>query len=81
MFGGSGIDFYTVVRGLGGSADVIGFKATDHITLTGGFTAADASSAVTSATHSALGTSMTLSDGTKLTLFGVSVDASQVTAT
>ena len=48
----------------------IGFKATDHITLTGGFTAADASSAVTSATHGALGTSMTLSDGTKHTCLG-----------
>ena len=79
-FEGTGVDTYTVTKGLGGVNDIIGFKAGDHITLTGGFTATDASSAVSGATTGSFGTSLNLSDGTQLNLFGVSVTAAQVTS-
>ena len=79
-FEGLGVDTYSVTKGLGGVDDIIGFKAGDHITLTGGFTAADASTAVSKATTGSFGTSLNLSDGTQLNLFGVSVTAAQVTA-
>ncbi len=79
-FEGTGVDTYSVTKGLGGVDDIIGFKTGDHITLTGGFTATDASNAVTKATTGSFGTSLNLSDGTQLNLFGVSVTAAQVTA-
>ena len=77
-FAGTGIDTYTITRGNLGIADIIGFKAGDHITLTGGFTAADASAAVSKATTGSFGTTLNLSDGTKVNLFGVTITASQV---
>ncbi len=79
-FAGTGIDTYTIAKGSLGVADIIGFKAGDHITLAGGFTAADATSAVSTATTGAFGTTLNLSDGTKVNLFGVSVTTMQVSA-
>ncbi len=79
-FEGTGVDTYSVTKGLGGVDNIIGFKAGDHITLTGGFTATDASNAVSKATTGSFGTSLNLSDGTQLNLFGVSVTAAQVTS-
>ena len=79
-FEGTGVDTYSVTKGLGGVDNIIGFKAGDHITLTGGFTATDASDAVTKATTGSFGTQLNLSDGTQLNLFGVSVTTAQVTA-
>ena len=79
-FEGTGVDTYTVTKGLGGVDAIIGFKPGDHIVLTGGFTATDAANAVSSASTGSFGTSLKLSDGTQLNLFGVSVTASQVTA-
>ena len=76
-FAGSGADTYAVQQGSRASVEIIGFKASDHITL-GGFTAADASSAVSKATTGSFGTMLNLSDGTTITLFGASITASQV---
>ena len=77
-FAGSGVDTYTVAKGLGGTAGIVGFKACDRIVLTGGFTAADASAAVSEATVGGFGTSLALPDGTRITLFGASLSASQL---
>ncbi|MGI4795683.1 MAG: beta strand repeat-containing protein [Janthinobacterium lividum] len=77
-FAGTGLDTYTIKSGTNGTANIIGFKASDHIALTGGFTAADAASAVSKATTGSFGTTLNLSDGTKVNLFGVSITASQV---
>ena len=79
-FAGTGADAYIVTKGVGGGASIIGFKAGDHITLAGGFTAADAASALSTATTGSFGTTLNLVDGTKMTLFGVTVTASQITA-
>ena len=79
-FEGTGVDTYSVTKGLGGVDNIIGFKAGDHITLTGGFTATDAANAVSGAATGSFGTSLNLSDGTQLNLFGVTVTAAQVTA-
>ncbi len=78
LFGGTGTGTYTVTEGLGGSAVIVGFKATDHIILSGGFTVADAAQAVATATHGAFGTSMRLGDSTTITLFGATLGAGQV---
>lgn len=79
-FAGTGTDTYSVTKGLGGVDNIIGFKAGDHITLTGGFTATDASNAVSQASTGSFGTSLNLSDGTQVNLFGVTLAAGQVTA-
>ncbi|MGI4978523.1 MAG: beta strand repeat-containing protein [Janthinobacterium lividum] len=79
-FAGTGVDTYAVTKGLGGVDNIIGFKAGDHITLGGGFTATDASNAVSQAATGSFGTSLNLSDGTQVNLFGVSLTASQVTS-
>lgn len=77
-FAGLGTDTYTVFKGLGGDVSLIGFKASDHIALAGGFTAANAASAVAGATRGAFGTTLNLTDGTTINVFGVSVSASQI---
>lgn len=78
-FAGTGTDTYTVTKGMGGVADLIGFKAGDMINLTGGFTADDESSAVAGATRGSFGTTLSLVDGTQINLFGVSLSAAQIT--
>ena len=81
IFGGTGTDTYAFTRGLGGTASIIGFKAGDSLDLTGGFTAADASSALASSNTGSFGTVLHLNDGTTINVFGVSVAASQITVT
>ena len=77
-FAGAGVDTYTISEGTRGIANIIGFKAGDHITLTGGFTAADASSAASRAATGSFGTTLNLTDGTQVNLFGASITASQI---
>jgi collagen type VII alpha len=81
VFGGSGTDTYAFTKGLGGTAGVIGLKAGDSLDLTGGFTAADASAALSTATKGSFGTILHLSDGTTINVFGASVTASQISVT
>jgi len=78
-FAGTGEDTYTIARGVGGGASIIGFKAGDHITLTG-FTAAEAADALSQATTGLFGTQLHLADGTQVILFGVTLTASQISA-
>ncbi len=78
VFGGTGTDTYAFAKGTGGSASIIGFKAGDSLDLTGGFTAADATSAVGSANTGSFGTVLHLSDGTTINVFGATVTASQI---
>ncbi len=78
-FAGTGADTYTFGRNLGGGATVVGFKAGDRIVLAGGFTAADAAQAAATATTGGFGTALTLGDGTRITLFGATVTAAQIT--
>ncbi len=77
-FGGAGADTYSVAKGLGGQATIVGFKAGDRISLTGGFTAADASASLRSASVGAFGMALSLSDGTRIVLSGVTMQASQL---
>ena len=77
-FAGSGMDTYTVARGVGGDVGIIGFKVGDHIALTGGFTSADASAALSTASIGSFGTILNLSDGTRMTLFGTTLTTSQI---
>ncbi len=79
-FDGTAADNYTASQALGGSVEIVGFKAADHLTLTGGFTQADVSAALSSATTNAAGTALTLSNGTNIELFGASITAGQVSA-
>ena len=79
-FAGAGPDTYLVTKGQGDTASIIGFKASDHISLLGGFTAADASSAVTSAVTGSFGTALHFTDGTTITLFGAAITATQISA-
>lgn len=81
VFGGTGTDTYAFTKGLGGTASVIGLKAGDSLDLTGGFTAADASAALSTATKGSFGTILHLSDGTTINVFGASVTASQISVT
>lgn len=81
VFGGTGTDTYAFTKGLGGTASVIGLKAGDSLDLTGGFTAADASTALSTATTGSFGTILHLSDGTTINVFGASVAASQISVT
>ncbi len=75
--GSGGPDTYSFTKGLGGSAEIVGFKVSDQLTLTGGFTEADVAAALSGATTDAAGTALTLSDGTRIELFGASVTAAQ----
>ncbi|MGI4943443.1 MAG: beta strand repeat-containing protein [Janthinobacterium lividum] len=77
-FEGSGAVNYNAGKGEGGTTDIVGFTVHDHITLTGGFTAQDASTAFTTATKGSFGTTLNLTDGTKITVFGVNLTATQV---
>jgi Ca2+-binding RTX toxin-like protein len=77
-FAGTGTDTYAIAKGAGGGASIIGFKAGDHLTLTGGFTAADASAALRSASTGSFGTALRFADGTQVTLFGASLGVSQI---
>ena len=77
-FEGSGAVNYSAGKGEGGTTDIVGFTVHDHITLTGGFTSADATTAFTSATKGSFGTTLSLTDGTKITVFGVNLAASQI---
>jgi hypothetical protein len=79
-FEGTGVDTYAFTKGLGGTDSIIGFKAGDHITLTGGFTATDATNALSQATTGSFGTQLHLTDGTQVNLFGVTLTASQISA-
>ena len=81
MFGGTGTDTYAFTKGLGGTASIIGLKAGDSLDLTGGFTSADASAALSTATKGSFGTILHLSDGTTINVFGASVTASQISVT
>ena len=77
-FEGSGAVNYNAGKGEGGTTDIVGFTVHDHITLTDGFTAQDASTAFATATKGSFGTTLNLTDGTKITVFGVSLTATQV---
>ena len=77
-FAGTGADTYAITKGAGGGASIIGFKAGDHLTLTGGFTAADAATALRTASTGSFGTALRFADGTQVTLFGASLGASQI---
>lgn len=77
-FEGSGAVNYNAGKGEGGTTDIVGFTVHDHITLTGGFTAQDASTAFSTATKGSFGTTLNLTDGTKITVFGISLTATQV---
>jgi len=80
VFGGAGATAFTAAVGSGVNAAVIGFSAADHLTVAGA-SAAVVASAVAHAATGSYGTMLSLADGTRLTLFGVtSLDASQVSA-
>lgn len=79
VFAGSGPDTYSVTEGLGAQASIIGFKAGDHLALSGGYTALQASAALAAAATGTFGTILKLPDGTTITLFGATLSASQVT--
>lgn len=80
VFQNSLLGVFSIAKGADGTLNIVGFDST--LTLTGGFTAADATNAITSQTNGSFGTALHLSDGTTVNLFGVgSVDSSQVTAT
>ncbi|MGI4977325.1 MAG: beta strand repeat-containing protein [Janthinobacterium lividum] len=81
VFGGTGTDTYAFTKGLGGSASIIGFKAGDSLDLTGGFTAADATTAQSTSNTGSFGTVLKLGDGTTINIFGATVSASQITVT
>ncbi|MGI3778348.1 MAG: beta strand repeat-containing protein [Janthinobacterium lividum] len=78
-FAGTGADTYAFGMNLGGGASIVGFKATDRIVLTGGFTNADAARALATATTGSFGTALALGDGTRITLFGAGITAAQIT--
>jgi len=79
VFAGTGPDTYSVTEGLGAQASIIGFKAGDHLALSGGFTTPQASAALSAAVTGTFGTILKLPDGTTITLFGTTLSASQVT--
>ncbi len=81
VFAGSGPDTYSVTEGLGAQASIIGFKAGDHLALSGGYTAPQVSAALAAAVTGTFGTILKLPDGTTITLFGATLPASQVTTT
>ncbi len=77
-FAGTGADNYVFSKGTGGTAEIIGFKPTDHITLTDGFT--HPQTAFTGATTGSYGTTIHLNDGASIVLFGATLSASQITS-
>ena len=77
-FAGTGADSYTVTQGVGGSAAIIGFKPGDQLVLSG-YGAQEAGTALAGAQTGSFGTSLRLSDGTQVTLFGVALSAGQIT--
>lgn len=79
-FEGSGAVNYNAGKGEGGTTDIVGFTVHDHITLTGGFSAQDASTAFNTAIKGGFGTTLNLTDGTKINIFGVNLAASQISA-
>ncbi len=79
-FAGTGADTCTITQGLGGSAAIVGFKPGDHIFLSG-YGAQEAANALAQASTGSFGTSLRLSDGTRVTLFGVSLTAAQISVT
>ncbi|MBV9785752.1 MAG: hypothetical protein JO264_18250, partial [Acidisphaera sp.] len=74
VFGGSGSDLYAFVNGQGGGNDlIVGFKAgTDHLSLQGYGAAGVAAAETQAATGVGGNTVINLSDGTQITLVGVS---------
>ncbi len=77
-FEGSGAVNYNAGKGEGGTTDIVGFTVHDHITLTSGFTSTDATTAFGAATKGGFGTTLNLTDGTKITVFGVNLTATQI---
>ncbi len=80
MFAGTGTDTYVVTEGLAAQAGIVGFKASDQLDLSG-FTAPQAAAALSSAATGAFGTILALPDGTRITLYGAQLSASQITTT
>ena len=78
VFAGSGVDTYVVTQGLAAQAGIVGFKASDHLSLSG-FTASQASTALSAAATGTFGTILALPDGTRITLYGTQLSASQIT--
>lgn len=79
-FAGTGTNTYSVTKGMGGLATIVGFKVGDRICLTGGFTAADATSSMKAASIGSFGTALSLSDGSRIILSGVTLQSSQIVA-
>ncbi len=80
VFGGTGATGFVAATGTGVNASVVGFTAADHLTLVGA-SAAAVSTAVAGAATGSYGTMLSLADGTRFTLFGVTaLNASQVSA-
>ena len=65
-------------KGEGETTDIVGSTVHDHITLTSGLTTQDASTAFATATKGPFGTTLNLIDGTKITVFGVNLAATQI---
>ncbi len=78
MFAGGGADTYVVTQGLAAQAGIVGFKAGDALVLSG-FSAPQAAAALSTAATGAFGTILNLGDGTRITLYGAQVSASQIT--
>ncbi len=78
MFAGGAADTYVVTSGLAAQAGIVGFKAGDRLSLSG-FTGPQASSALSAAATGAFGTILALPDGTRITLYGTQLSASQIT--
>ncbi len=76
-FDGRGPDDYTLFQGGDTQVAIVGFKAADHLTLSG-LTTASAAAVVAGATTGAFGTALSFSDGTHLTLFGATLTAGQI---
>ena len=69
-----------VTESLGGAATIVGFKAGDRISLTGGFTEFDAANALKSVSTGSFGTALSLVDGTRIVLSEATLQASQLVA-
>ncbi|MGI4976398.1 MAG: hypothetical protein ACRYG6_05595 [Janthinobacterium lividum] len=78
MFAGGGTDTTVVTQGLAAQAGIVGFKAGDTLVLSG-FTPPQAAAALSTAATGAFGTILNLGDGTRITLYGAQVSASQIT--
>jgi Ca2+-binding RTX toxin-like protein len=72
LTGGAGSDFFTFVKGAAGGTDVITDFSSNDTAVFVGYTAASIAAAVAGATTSAAGSTITLSDNTKITFSGVS---------